>query len=191
MLSEYAASGAIIRAYFDAFKTFPGTPRNIFVKQGLGRVDPSGEFEIVDAAPLDKLIAALNELFQLVGPQKAFEMGTHVVNHATTPSGATDIVTAMQLFDAGYHLNHIKDGAPMYDPETGTMLEGIGHYKYVSHSKHRLVMEVDTPYNCDLDRGIMQTWARLFERTALLIHLDPAICRKNRSPRCRYEVSWK
>jgi hypothetical protein len=97
----------------------------------------------------------------------------------------------MQIFDAGYHLNHLKDGVPMFDSATGTMLDGIGHYKCISTSKHRLVMEVDAPYNCDLDRGIMQGWARSFDRSALVTHMEPSVCRKNRSARCRYEVSWK
>ncbi|MDI3281929.1 hypothetical protein [Polyangium sp. 15x6] len=192
MLSRFAASGAIITSYLDAFKAFPDAPQAVFAKYGLGRVGPSGEFEILPACPLDKVIAAMNELFTVIGPQKGFEMGAQVVNHAAVPPGATsDIVTALQTFDAGYHLNHLEDGVPMFDPQTGTMRDGIGHYKCVSSSRHRAVMEVDSPYNCDLDRGIIQAWARRFERTALITHLEPTVCRKTRAPRCRYEVSWK
>ncbi|MDI1442748.1 hypothetical protein [Polyangium sp. 6x1] len=191
MLSKFAATRAILASYFDAFKAFPDAPQAVFTKYGLGRVGPSGEFEILPTCPLDKVIAAMNEFFTVIGPQRAFEMGVQVVNYVAVPPGATDIVTAMQFFDAGYHLNHLEDGVPMFDSQTGTMREGIGHYKCVSSSRHRAVMVVDSPYNCDLDRGIIQTWARRFERTALVTHLEPTVCRKTRGPRCRYEVSWK
>lgn len=191
MLSEFTVVGGILKAYAEAFKAVPGSPRSIFVKHGLGHLTPSGELEPTNMAPLDKVIAAMNELLSLLSPQKAFELGQMIVNHVAIPPGATDIITSLQILDAGYHLNHHKDGAPMFDPATGAMVEGIGHYKVVSVSNHRVVMEVDAPYNCDLDRGIMQGWVRRFERTALVTHLDTTICRKNRSPRCRYEVSWK
>ncbi|HVK68768.1 MAG TPA: hypothetical protein VM694_30125 [Polyangium sp.] len=191
MLSDFAVIGPILESYFEAFKAVPDAPRAVFTKYGLARVGPSGEIEIPPASPLDKLIAALGELLMLVGPQRAFEMGIQVVNHAAIPPGATDIATAMQIFDAGYHLNHLENGVPMFDPQTGAMREGIGHYKCISVSRHRAVMEVNSPYNCDLDRGIMQAWARRFERTALVTHLEPSVCRKLRGPRCRYEVSWK
>jgi len=191
MLADYGVSNSVLKAYLTAFKAVPDAPRSIFTRHGLGAMGTNGEFEIVDAAPLDKVILATNELVALVGPRKAFEIGMNIVDHAVHPPGATDIISAMQIFDAGYHLNHLKDGVPMFDPATGTMVEGIGHYKCTYTSKHRLVMEVDVAYDCDLDRGIIQGWARQFERSALVTHIEPLVCRKNRSPRCRYEVSWK
>lgn len=191
MHSEFSVARSVLESYFDAFKAFPDAPRTIFAKHGVVRLGPNGEIEIPASAPLDKLIAAMNELMALVSPQKAFEIGLQFPNRVATVPGVKDIVTAMQIFNAGYHLNHLKDGVVMYDPETGTMIEGIGGYRCVAVSKHRVVMEVDAPYYCDLDRGIIQAWARRFERSALVTHLEPSVCRKNRSPRCRYEVSWK
>lgn len=191
MLKDYSAHRSTLEAYFAAFKSVPDAPRTVFLRHGLGIVRPNGDFEIVEAAPVDKFILATNDLIAIVGRQKAFEIGLKFVDHVRHPEGATDIASAMQIFDNGYHLNHLKNGVPMFDPETGTMIEGIGHYKCTMTSKHRAVMEVDTPYDCDLDRGIMQGWARLFEKSALVTHLEPSVCRKNRSPRCRYEVSWK
>jgi hypothetical protein len=191
MLENFSALRTTMGAYFAAFKTVADAPRTVFARHGLGITRPNGDFELVELAPLDKFIQATNELIGLVGPQKAFEIGTKVIDHALRPPGATDVVSAMQVIDRGYHLNHLKDGVPMFDQQTETMLEGIGHYKCTTTSKHRLVMEVDTPYNCDLDRGIMQSWARVFEKSALVTHLEPSVCRKNRSRFCRYEVSWK
>lgn len=191
MTSEICVRRYILQSYFDVFKTVQDAPRTIFLRHGLGTLKSGDEFELVDTAPLAKLIQATNELVALVGPQKAFEMGLSIVEGASRPEGATDVVSAMQILDLGYHLNHFQNGVPMFDVATGTMTEGIGHYKFVSASKHRAVMEVDAPYHCDLDRGIIQGWAKKFERSALVTHIEPQVCRKNRSPRCRYEVSWK
>ena len=191
MVANYSTPREILKSYFDAFKGVPDAPRTIFARHGLGKTLQNGEFELVEFAPLDKMIQAMNDLIAIVGPQKAFEMGLKIVENAVHPPGATDIISAMQILDVGYHLNHLRDGVPMFDPQTGAMVEGIGHYKCTTTSKHRVVMDVDAPYHCDMDRGIIQAWARLFERSALVTHLEPSICRKNRSPRCRYEVSWK
>lgn len=191
MLANYSTPKRILNSYFDAFKTVPDAPRTIFVRHGLGKTLPNGDFDLLEVAPLDKMIHAVNDLIAIVGPQKAFEIGLKIVDNAARPPGATDIVSALQVLDVGYHLNHLHDGVPMYDPETGIMLEGIGHYKCSNVSKHRVVVEADTPYHCDLDRGIIMGYARLYERSALVTHMEPSICRKSRSPRCRYEVSWK
>ena len=191
MYEKFAVPGTLLQSYLDAFKAVPEAPRAVFLKHGLGRVTASGEFELPAAGPLEAVLAALNELCTLVGPQKAFEIGALIVKYASIPPGVTDIAAAVRIFDAGYHLNTLEEGVPMYDPATGAMREGIGHYTCVSVSKHRAVLEVDVPFNCDYDRGILQTWVRRFERSALVTHLEPTVCRKTRAPRCRYEVSWK
>lgn len=191
MFEGICAAKGVVQSFFDAFKGVPDAPRTVFARHGLGTVLADGSFELAAMPPLDKLIGALNELCRLVGPQKAFEIGTYVVGNAVHPPGVTEIISALQMFDSGYHLNHTKDGIPMFDPQTGAMVEGIGHYKCANVSRHRLVVEVDAPYNCDFDRGIIHGWARLFDQTALVTHLEPGICRKNRSRLCKYEVSWK
>lgn len=191
MYSRFQVPKTNILPFFDAFKTLPDVPRTVFARHGLCTVGADGEIEVVDVAPLEKLITAMNELCNLVGPQRVFEIGLNIVERAALPQGVTDIVSAMKSMDMGYHMNHMVDGRPMLDLETGTMLEGIGHYQCTYASKHRVMMEVDVPYNCDMDRGIMQGWARKFEPSALVTHIEPSVCRKNRAPRCRYEVSWK
>ena len=172
MLPVYSVRKATTEAFFAAFKSVPDAPRTMFARHSLGVMGPNGEFELADATPLDKIILATNELIAVVGPQKAFDIGLNVVDHAIIPPGADDVVSAIRLLDAGYHLNHLKDGVPMFDPQTGTMLDGIGHYAFVSASKHRAVMEVDCPYHCDLDRGILQGWARRFDKSAQGAQMD-------------------
>jgi hypothetical protein len=191
--SPFEANGAIVKGYFDAFRLVPHVPQNIFAKHGVGRILPSGEYEIdlTRYYPLDQVLNGLNEVVSIVSTRKAFEMGLEVVKNASVPPGATDIFSALKIFDAGYHLNHRRNGLPMFDPVTGKMLEGIGHYKYVSGADRSAIMEVDVAYPCDFDRGIMQAWAGRFQRGALVTHLEPDVCRKTGAPKCRYEITWK
>lgn len=191
--SPFESNGFLVQSYIDAFKLVPHIPKGIFAKHGIGRLSPSGEYTFDPSVPcpIDRVIAATNEIAEKVGSQKAFEMGLAIVKNATLPPGANDLVSALQVFDAGYHLNHYRNGQLMFDAKTGRMLEGIGHYKYVSREERRVLMEVDVPYHCDLDRGIMQAWAARFERSALVTHLEPEVCRKRGALKCRYEVTWK
>lgn len=181
----------IMEAYIEAFKAIPDAPQRALARYGLGAVGPNGQFEVIEWVPVAKWLLVLNELEGLMGPQKAVEIGMNIVDRIVFPPEAKDIQSAFQLFDVGYHINHVKDGQPMFDPATGTMVDGIGHYKCTYVSKRRAVLEVDAPYPCDLDRGIVQGWARRYEKTAIVTHLEPSVCRKTRGRACRYEVSWK
>ena len=101
------------------------------------------------------------------------------------------VKSAMAVFDTGYHMNHRRNGIVMFNPATRSMLEGIGHYRCASTADGRIVMDVDAPYHCDFDRGIMMAWALRFERTAVMTHIEPGVCRKTGALRCRYELTWK
>lgn len=189
----FEANGQVVRSYFDAFRLVPHVPRNIFAKRGIGRILPSGEFELDTqrSYPLSLILDALSELTAIAGAKKTFEMGVEIVKNATVPPGANDIFSAMQIFDAGYHLNHRVGGTPMFDTHTGVMSEGIGHYRYVSGEGTSIWMDVDAPYPCDLDRGIMQAWACRFQKGAIVEHKEPTQCRKTGARACRYEIKWK
>ncbi len=190
---QFEVFGYVLKSYFDAFKLVPHVPRSICAKHGLGRVADDGEyvFELQGTYSMTKAIAALNEIVALVGPKKAFEMGLEIPKNVVVPPGATAIVSAMKVLDGGYHLNHRKNGVAMFDPQRGMMLEGIGHYRCASVADHSIMMDVSVPYPCDFDRGIMQCWAARFERSAVVTHLDPSVCRKTGAPRCRYEITWR
>jgi len=191
MAPQFSVFGDGLRAQYDAFKGVPDAPRTVFLKHGLITVAPNGEVTFPAYAPLDKLLAATNELIALGGARIAFEMGQHVPKRASVPPDLKDPVVAMKLMDDIYHMHHQRDGEPMFDPQTGKKLEGIGHYAFVSGSRRRIVMEVDSPYNCDLDRGILQGFARILDSSAICTHLEPSVCRKNRAARCRYELSFR
>ncbi len=93
--------------------------------------------------------------------------------------------------DIAYHLNHRKNGAPMFDPATGTMLDGIGHYKTEFLEKERRAIVVcEEPYPCEFDRGLVAALAARFEPMAKTAHDNDAPCRKKGESSCTYVVSW-
>ena len=82
----------------------------------------------------------------------------------------------------------------MFDPSSGDMLEGIGHYGYEKAGETSAVMTCGNPYPCDFDRGIIDAMARAFKPADSLFikvrHDDTQPCRKNGADACTYRVQW-
>jgi hypothetical protein len=90
-----------------------------------------------------------------------------------------------------YHINHRKAGSPMFNPETGEMTEGIGHYKYhAAPNEKRITMVGENPYPCDFDRGLVSALAARFETQSSTAHDNDAPCRKKGADSCTYIVRW-
>src|SRR5262249_9529891 len=123
---------------------------------------------------------------------KAIEVGKNISKDARTPPMIRDIVSSLQSVDVAYHMHHRKNGVPMFDPNNGGMLEGIGHYRPSMQPGARQidVEVVDVPYPCDLDRGILVGFAQRYEPGANLEHLSEAMCRSRGHDRCRYAIRW-
>ena len=78
----------------------------------------------------------------------------------------------------------------MFDPATGMMLEGIGHYTAQPAGDRKIVCIAENPYPCDFDRGLITAMAARFERGARVIHDDTAPCRKKGADSCKFLISW-
>jgi hypothetical protein len=90
-----------------------------------------------------------------------------------------------------YHLNHGKHGRVMFDVESGTMLEGIGHYGYLPVAgENRIVSTCRNPYPCDFDLGILTAMAKRFAPDATVDHVEGETCRKSGADECTYVVTW-
>jgi hypothetical protein len=88
-------------------------------------------------------------------------------------------------------MNHRKNGIALFDPATGKMLEGIGHYGYSRvHGERRILSVCDTPYPCALDRGILTGVAIRFNSRAIVAHYPELPCRKQADPNCTYLITW-
>src|SRR3954471_2726175 len=78
--------------------------------------------------PMQAWIGAFVQISARIGEKTLFLIGTKIPETALLPPTIVDVPSALSAVDVGYHMNHRRDGAPMFDPETATMLEGIGHY---------------------------------------------------------------
>ena len=82
----------------------------------------------------------------------------------------------------------------LFDPKTGRMREGIGHYVYEAAGDRKLKMTGHNPYPCEFDRGIIEAMAKRFKPAGAALvrvkHDDSAPCRKTGADSCTYWVEW-
>jgi hypothetical protein len=186
-------NGESLGATVDAFKQYPAVVSKYLVKYGLVRT-VNGKPEPVDRSswyPLDKWLAAYQEIAKEIGLNSLYTIGKKIPENAAFPPHLTDIRSALNSMDVAYHLNHRKDGVPMFDPATGVMLDGIGHIRtQAAENERRVTVICEQPYPCEFDRGLITALANRFEPMAKTLHDNSAPCRKKGDTSCTYHVSW-
>jgi hypothetical protein len=189
----YEMDACNVQNIIDAFRLFPEAGLKPLVKRGMGSLNAQGKIVVVPSGwvSLANWLGALDEILQSVGPSKMYEIGKQIPKNAVFPPNIVDVVSALGSVDVAYHMNHRKNGVVMFDPATGAMLDGIGHYSPTlkPQARHALV-ECDNPYPCDLDRGVLVALALRFERNARIEHLEESRCRKHGATKCVYKISW-
>jgi hypothetical protein len=121
-------------------------------------------------------------------------IGRKIPENAIFPPEINTIERALAAIDVAFHMNHRIDGTPLFDPSTGTMQEGIGHYHFKSMGSNKAVLICDNPYPCDFDKGIIDEMAFMYKpagTTKLSVaHEDSGVCRKTGADSCTYFVEW-
>jgi len=140
-----------------------------------------------------KWLDAFRNISEKIGPFTLLQIGRKIPENAVFPPEIDDIVKALSAIDVAYHLNHRNAaGQVLFDPATGVMLEGIGHYGFEKVAdKNKAILECQNPYPCDFDRGIIHTMAMRFNNWAAVVHDDDKPCRKDGADSCTYVVTWK
>jgi predicted hydrocarbon binding protein len=185
-------SGESLGAIMDGFRKYPSIASKYLAKFGLARPDSrSLQVERTRWYPLRDWLSAYDGIAQEVGYNSLYSIGKSIPENATFPPHVTDIYSGLASIDVAYHLNHRKDGEVMFNPETGKMLEGIGHYATEPVANdNRIVCHCDNPYPCDFDRGIIAAMATRFQKQAKAVHDSEAPCRKKGAESCTYVVWW-
>jgi hypothetical protein len=180
-----------IQNVIDAFRLFPDAGLKPLLRHGVGTLDASGKIVVPTSGwhPMDAWVATLEDILDEVGPSKMYDIGKQIPKNARFPPGIDDVRAGLGSLDVAYHMNHRRNGVVMFDPATGVMLEGIGHFR-VTVEDRRATLECDNPYPCDFDRGILVAMAMRFEKGARISHLDEIRCRKHGLPMCRYRIEW-
>ncbi|MBF5041982.1 hypothetical protein FGE12_06220 [Aggregicoccus sp. 17bor-14] len=145
---------------------------------------PTGHYPITQAF---KLLAAVEGEMGEAGLMKT---GSLIPRYALFPGGEpADVRAALQQLDTGYHHNHRRDGRPLWDPVTGQLGEGIGHYACVELGTRSARFHVSSLYPCSFDRGILLGLSRRFE-PLVTVSEEPGRCRRQGGEACHYLLRW-
>lgn len=186
MTSGIEVNGQTILSVVKGAGVFEQTARKYLANHNLGEVKDSGDAWYSQQDWLD----TFQEIQTTVGRQTVFLIGKKIPETAIFPPQIQTIEDALASIDVAYHLNHRKDRKVMFDPATGRMLEGIGHYGYKLAEPKHSVLVCENPYPCHFDRGIITTMAYRFDFDAKVVHDDAAPCRDKGGESCTYHVRW-
>jgi hypothetical protein len=192
-LKDFQNLGANMQAIMGGFGSFTMIASKFLIGEGIGTPDDSmiAQFEPTAWYPLDRILRVFDRIQAEFGNFTLRQVGMHVPKVAPLPPQIVDIVSAFEALDIGYHLNHGKNNEALFNPATGQMKEGIGHYKCV-HTKgtNRISIESTGIYPCSFDDGLVTGNAQRFKPMAMVTH-DKASCRIRGGSVCTYHITWK
>ncbi len=165
-------------------------PLGLSVLERNGIVDPQPGRWFPQQAWLD----AFRALADRIGNATMFVIGQQIPDHVEYPFLFDSTETALRGMDAGYHRNHRLGGEVMFDPATGKMTEGIGHYLFSRLGGNHARMTCTNPYPCAFDRGVIDGVAKRFRPASRVwvkvTHDRSAPCRALGAESCTYLVDW-
>jgi hypothetical protein len=190
---QFQVLGSNLRNIQDGFGSFSLLASRIMLEEQLGIEDGQG-MALIDPEkwyPLQNNLRAFERIQTEFGDYVLRQMAMAVPKYAKFPPHIKDIYGALLALDVTYHINHAHKGVPMFSPQTGEMLEGIGHYQCTPvPGRKQLLCDCSNPYLCSFDQGLVLAMALRFEPTATLKHENPSHCRSKGAPNCLYSISW-
>lgn len=183
-LADLEVRGETIHVFLSVAQNFVPLISKLFAKHGMPKVDSAKWY------PATIFLKVCHDIGDQMGENTLFAIGKKIPEHVTWPPDITTIEAVLPAIDVAYHMNHRIRGEIMFDPQTGAMKEGIGHYRCVSIEKRRAVLVCDNPYPSEFDCGIITATARKFRSSADVI-LDPSQpTRRRGGASCTYIVTW-
>jgi hypothetical protein len=186
-------SGDALGAIVEGFRKYPTIIMKYLLKYGFIK-NPEGKLSDLDRSawyPQQSWLAAFEGITNEIGVNSLYAIGRSIPENAIFPPNVNDIYSGIASLDAAFHMNHRKGGQVMFNPQTGVMLEGIGHYGFQPvEGENRIISVCENPYACDFDRGIIAAMAGRFVAEAKTVHDAEAPCRKKGADSCTYVVWW-
>lgn len=181
-------NGESVFSVVDGMDAFKAKAFDILSKYGISQLKADEWY------PQQAWLDSFREISETVGASTLFLIGKKIPENAQFPSDIDNIEKALQAIDVAYHMNHRLNKEQLFNPRTGIMKEGIGHYGYVKMDAKKARIICNNPYPCDFDRGIIEAMAKRFKPFESLfvkvIHDASAPCRKNGADSCTYFVEW-
>lgn len=183
-------SGRAIIALLQAFGQFKPLASKYLREEGVGQEGADGLVHIEATAwyPMEGQLRALARFNQEMGDSVVQQIGAAIPKHVEWPPGIKDARTLATALDLGYHMSYRKDGQVMGDPEVGRIIEGIGHYLSRSRPDGAIEIEVDAPYPCAFDKGLLLGSLRTLGLVGVVRHEDNHPCRKRGGRSCIYVI---
>jgi hypothetical protein len=175
------------------FGSFTMIASKFLLEEGIGSPDDSMLAQFVPTAwyPVDRILRVFDRIGSEFGNFTLRQVGMHVPKVVQLPPQVVDITGAFAVLDIGYHLNHGKGGEPLFNPATGEMKEGIGHFRWeYKAGTTRGLVESTTIYSCSFDEGVVTGNAQRFKPGAVVVH-DKASCRARGGANCTFHITWK
>ncbi len=185
-VQKIEVNGATILAFVNGMGVFKKKAIEILSSYGINDIQPDEWY------PAQSYLNAFKVISEKLGDKVVRQMGKNIPKSAKWPSGIKDIESALASIDIAYHINHRKNGKPLFDPDTGKIEEGIGHYRFEKIDDHSAKIICDSPYPCDFDMGIIEAVANKFRpqgKTVKITHEENA-CRKRGDKACTYIITW-
>lgn len=176
-------AGQTVRVFTDALQSFPVLREAILEVLRVQVVEDDVWF------PQELVLRTYQKVDHLLGGRGLERFGKTVPPLVVLPPTITGAHDVLSQLDVVFHLHHCRDGARMFDPATGAMLEGIGHYGYERVGEREVRMVCDNPYPCRFDLGLCHGFAALFEPSAAAQH-EPGSCRAHGDPACAHRIRW-
>lgn len=186
-------NGQTVVAVVDGLSIFSALASTYLLDEGIGRADACGLVEVDPDGWYSQRawLRSFERISQQLGDGVLLQIGMAIPRNAAFPPWVRDIHGAIRSIDVAYHMNHRKLGRSMFEPETGRMEEGIGHYGYEPVAGQRRIFSVcHNPYPCAFDQGILQAMACRFEPDARVVHDMSRPCRKRADDTCTYVITW-
>ncbi|TAL38998.1 MAG: hypothetical protein EPN93_02670 [Spirochaetes bacterium] len=181
-------NGETVLSIVDGMGNFKDRAMKFLDEQGIKSPEP-GKWYSQQA-----WLNAFEAIAKATGDYTLFNIGKKIPENAKFPPQIDDIEKALSAIDVAYHMNHRINNEVLFNPNTGAMKEGIGHYAFEKTGERKMKLVCNNPYHCDFDRGIIDAMSQRFKPAGVPLvmvrHDDTQPCRKKGADSCTYLVSW-
>lgn len=135
-------------------------------------------------------IDALRDIADEIGQNTLKAIGMKIIESAQWPPDVKTVEAGLASIDVAYHMNHRINGVVLFNPATGKMTEGIGHYAFKKLGDKEFEIICDHPYPCDMDKGIIKGVVEHFKTAGQKTDFfeNKEVCRRKGGDTCTYLI---